>query len=327
MWPLANTAEQYDAIARDEGALAPVLDAVAARCNVRVNDAVRFGEGSLPVYALGGDRVLKLYPPCFPEHAATEHNALMLVHGKLAIPTPRVEAVGVIDDDTTDTTNLWDYILMSQLPGQSLALAWPEIPLPQRRRLMSTLGESLKTLHALPIDPGSFPPADWDAFISSQRETARERQKKHGLGAPWLDQIDDFLSATLLHPTPLEPTARLLHTEIMREHLLVTRDGDQWRLSGLFDFEPAMCGVPEYEFASAGIFGSCGDASLFRALLLAYGYDARELTPALSRRFLAYAILHRFSRLSWYLERIPPPGHVTTLNELAETWFGCSSPA
>src|SRR5437867_1246774 len=99
----------------------------------------------------------------------------------------------------------------------------------------------------------------------------------------------------------------LLHTEIMREHLLVEETRDGFRLSGLFDFEPAMVGAPEYELASVGVFFSAGDPTLLRTLLLAYGLGEDELSPNLSRRALAYALLHRYSNLSWYLTRVPPP--------------------
>ena len=53
--------------------------------------------------------------------------------------------------------------------------------------------------------------------------------------------------------------------------------------SGLFDFEPAMEGDPEYEFASVGVFPSGGDA--LGALIRAYGYP--EVDGAQRRRFMA----------------------------------------
>jgi hypothetical protein len=43
-------------------------------------------------------------------------------------------------------------------------------------------------------------------------------------------------------------------------HLLVTPNPDDWSLSGLFDFEPAMRGARECEFASVGLFVARGDA-------------------------------------------------------------------
>jgi hygromycin-B 7''-O-kinase len=46
----------------------------------------------------------------------------------------------------------------------------------------------------------------------------------------------------------------LLHTEVIREHLVVTPG--PWTLSGLLDFESAMTGDRAYEFAAACLSAS-----------------------------------------------------------------------
>ena len=91
--------------------------------------------------------------------------------------------------------------------------------------------------------------------------------------------------------------------------------------SGIVDFEPAMLGAPEYEFASVGIFLSCGSGPALRALLLAYGYPESDLGLPLQRRLMAYLLLHRYSNLRWFLDRLPVPRDVTTLDAVAARWF------
>ena len=81
-----------------------------------------------------------------------------------------------------------------------------------------------------------------------------------------------------------------------------------------------MIGAPEYEFASVGLFVACGDARTLRRVLLAYGYAPHALDETLQRRFMAYALLHRYSNLRWYLERLPA-GDATTLEQLASRWW------
>ena len=108
----------------------------------------------------------------------------------------------------------------------------------------------------------------------------------------------------------------------MREHLLVEHAATGWRLSGLFDFEPAMVGAPEYEFASVGLFLSCGDPRLLRRVLLSYGYAESALDERLEHRLLAYGLLHRYSNLPWFLKRVPPPSHARALPDLASVWWG-----
>lgn len=142
--------------------------------------------------------------------------------------------------------------------------------------------------------------------------------RSRGVDEHWLQQIPEFLDAVELAPaTP----ASLLHTEVMREHLLVTNGPVGWKLSGLFDFEPAMQGAAEYEFGAVGLFFSCGTGSLLRRVLLSYGNRSALLDAALQHRLMAYTLLHRYSNLSWYLERLPPAAGEQTPSALAEKWW------
>ena len=92
------------------------------------------------------------------------------------------------------------------------------------------------------------------------------------------------------------------------------------RLGDEFDFEPAMVGEPDYEFASVGLFVACGDARLLRRTLKSYGHADADGGAALACRFMAHALLHRYSNLRWYLQRLPPQGE-TTLEPLAQRWW------
>lgn len=75
---------------------------------------------------------------------------------------------------------------------------------------------------------------------------------------------------------PGEPV--LLHTEIMRQHLLVAQDAaGRWQMSGLIDFEPAMRGAREYEFVGLAVFVAEGNARFLRRALMAYGMHQASL--------------------------------------------------
>jgi hygromycin-B 7''-O-kinase len=87
----------------------------------------------------------------------------------------------------------------------------------------------------------------------------------------------------------------------------------------LFDFEPAMRGATEYEFVATGLFLTRGDRGAHRVLLEGYGH--RDIDEELPRRLLAYALLHVYSNLAWYLREVPPR-HETKLDALAQHWFG-----
>jgi hygromycin-B 7''-O-kinase len=251
-------------------------------------DVVRFEAGSLPVFALGDDLVLKLFPPEFHGEVPTEVAVMEAVHGRLPVPTPRLHATGLLDD--------WAYVLMSRLHGEEPAV--PDVEVSRQ------VGRVMKALHAIE-PPGVLGPADWASFVAGQREKCVERQRKHGLEERWLERIPAFLDGVDLGDEP--PV--LLHTEVMSAHLL-------WRngvLSGLFDFEPAMRGAFEYEFASAGLFVTKGDRECWAALVDAYG---RVPEP---ERVMAYALLHVYSNMPWYLREMPDG---ETFEELAVRWFG-----
>jgi hygromycin-B 7''-O-kinase len=287
--------------------------AIAQRHGLGGEPVTRFDSGSLPVFALGTRHVLKLYPPQDRSHALVEARVLAFVAGRLPLPTPAVVATGEWDDGS--------YLLMTQLRGRRLVEVWPQLTPIEREGLCQQLGESLAALHALDSRTlADLPPPHWAVFMLAQRRQAVERQRQCGLPGPWLEQIEPFLERWA---GAVEAEQVLLHTEIMREHLLVEPAGSGWRLSGLFDFEPAMRGAREYEFASIGLFVSGGDARALRGVLRAYGYAEARLDNALQNRLMAMALLHRYSKLPWYLQRLPLPG-ATRLEQLAAHWWKLS---
>ncbi|MCU0724713.1 MAG: aminoglycoside 3'-phosphotransferase/choline kinase family protein [Planctomycetes bacterium] len=308
--PPAATREEYADARRDEARFLAGAARIARRHGLSGHEPVRFAAGSLPVFALGTDLVLKLYPPCFTGDFAVESGVLRGIAGRLPVPTPAVRASGRIDG--------WDYLVMDRLRGMPLSEAWSEMEPSDRARLGEDLGRTLVALHA--VDHAGLPVLrpGWPAFLREQRETCVARQRAAGLGEEWLARIPAFLDATELPP---DAAPVLLHTEVMREHLFVTRDAGGWRLSGLIDFEPSMAGAAEYEFAAVGLFVTCGEREPLRRLLLAYGYRPADLGEPLQQRFLAYTLLHRYANLRWYLGRLPPPPGAETLEALARFWW------
>ena len=106
-----------------------------------------------------------------------------------------------------------------------------------RDRLAGQLGEIIAALRQLPPigDPGLA--ACGLASFGGWAARGVSANSAPWVAALWADQIPRFPGgAGLLSRPPV-----LLHTEVMRRHLL-TADGPDgaWRLSGLTGFEPAM---------------------------------------------------------------------------------------
>jgi hygromycin-B 7''-O-kinase len=302
MLPAVSTDTEWQAVVWDEKIVRPAAEDLAARLGLLGAGLRRYPGGSRPVYAVGDRRVLKLYPTVSAPDGVTEARVLDYLNGRLPVATPELLAHGEYE-------NGWRYVLMSQLPGTELAAAWPAIPRPHQDRVVSEAGQMLAALHGLdpePLDP-ILGPADWAGFLAGQRAAALERQRQVKLPDLWLSQIEDFLDSVPL--TPGRERA-LLHTEVIREHLVV--NPGTWTLSGLLDFETAMTGDRAYEFAAVGLFVSRGDPRLLGRILAACGrgFDPREL--------LAYALLHVHSNLPECLAQLRAPSE-PTLDSLALT--------
>jgi hygromycin-B 7''-O-kinase len=234
---------------------AAVVDAIRRDLSLGVG-IKRFASGSIPVFAVGDEHVVKLFPLTDRSFVDTEMAVLTRIDGQLSIPTPRAIAAG--------ERGQWLYIVMTRLSGCSLAEAWPAIEIRDRLQVVREVGAPLAALHATTTDELAPLAVDWPRFMDAQRASCRDRQLARGLAAPWVDAVDAFLARW----TPSNDAAPvLLHTEVMREHLLVERREGAWHLSGLVDFEPAMLGAPEYELAAVGIFLTCAEPGLLRAYL------------------------------------------------------------
>jgi len=305
MLPPVRTNEEWEAVVWDEEVVRPAAEDLAGRLGLAGAGLCRYPEGSRPVYAVDGRRVLKFYPAVSAPDGVTEALVLDYVSGKLPVATAELLAQGEYE-------NGWRYVLMSRLAGTELATAWPAIAGPHRDRIASEAGELLAALHGLDPGPlrGVLGPAGWDGFLASQRATARQRQRDVELPDRWLSQVEGFLASV-----PLTPGRErvLLHTEVTRGHLLV--DPGTWTLSGLLDFETAVAGDRSYELAGAGLAVPRGDPRLLGRMLAGYGrgFDPREL--------LAYTLLHQHSNLTECLREFPAPPE-PTLDSLALTWFG-----
>jgi hygromycin-B 7''-O-kinase len=307
MLPSVDTNAELEAMVSDEGVLRPAVLDVCNQLGLVGLAVRRFDEGSLPVYAIGGDMVLKLYPRFERAEAIREARVLNHLWGQLPLPTPQLHA-------TDEYANGWRWVLMSRLRGRSVASAWPRLTAAEHDRIITESAELLAALHAMFWEPLTdiVGPKDWTAFLSRQRAGAVEWHRRHGVTEPWLSRIPGFLDSV---PLPVSTERALLHTEYMREHLTIDmREGR--RLTGLFDFEPVMIGDPAYDFAGVGLFVTRADPRQLRRFYEAYGrapYDPQQL--------MAYTLLHVFSDLPLYLHELPHPAE-PRFDALAELWFG-----
>lgn len=269
---------------------------IARRHGLR-GEVRRYPDGTQAVFAVGDEHVVKVFGPDARRNGDNERDALAFLAGRLPVATPELRGAGEIGAST--------YLVMTQLPGAVPAAA--DMP-----GLATQLGAALRALHALEVDRSALPHAVlWDELMAARHAGAAARAAGQGADPAWVARIDPFLATVDL----ADDGARVfLHTEVMPDHL--TASGG--RLAGLLDFEPAMIGPSEYELASVGLFCARGDRAVLRAILDAHGGAA----PGLARRLMAYALVHRYANLRWYLEELPPAPGTDRFEDLAEQWFG-----
>lgn len=292
----------------------PALRVVAEAAGLSATaTAVRFDEGSVPVFALDG-RVVKLYPPSCADAYHNEERVLEHITGALPTATPRVIAAGPLEG--------WHFIVMERLRGQPLRARFDDVPEGDRPRLFREIGAAIAHLHALGTD--ALPRPDWGAMMTQQRAACVARHRRLGLGEAWLERLEPFLDDTVSQDTGLQNDAPhvLLHTEVMREHVFVDERAGRFEVSGLLDFEPSRVGPAPYELPSVGLFLTEGDPSLWGAFLDGLGVPAQDRGLAHARRTMAWALLHQYANLHGWLQRLPARSPRRSFDDLASEWFG-----
>jgi len=259
----------------------------------------RMPEGSMPVFAIGDDAVLKLFAAPHRRWYEAERAFLARIHGILGVPTPQVLAAGEEDEG-------WAYVLMSRLQGTPLDRVLPGLPRPAQEGVMDALGGLVCRLHALHTE--GLPREDWEAYVERQAVGCVEIQRKRGLDEAWLAQLPSFLARH--RPRPPHRLA-IVHSELGPGHVLY----EHGAITGVIDFADACVGDPDLELPAIGIFIARGDRTLYRRFLATLG---RDVAP---ERALVYTLLHRYANLAWYLREVPPRD-ARTLEQLAHAWFG-----
>ena len=288
----------------------PAAEAICARHGIE-GRPIKFSAGFAVVFGVGLGHVIKLYSPYFAEDQGIEATALTSLSALPGALTPEVIASGEVEG--------WPYLIMTRLQGQQLSDLWSSLSQADRLPLARQVGTVVREMHATAVaQQAAALRVDWVDFVRNQAKGCERQQSGEDLELHWLKQIGPFLSRVL--PELEEPEhPALLHCELTDGAFFVEQKPDGWKLSGLCDFGDAFVGHPEYDLAAPAVFIARGRVEVYSAFLSAYGATQNV---DLSRRLLAYLLLHPYSSLPWYMRKAPPRRDVATLEDLAEYWFG-----
>jgi len=272
MLPTNIGADAFDALHDDRAAWRPFVAELLQR-HAPGAELTQATGGSVLV-GLGGDRVVKLYPPFMRDHFAFECRALEALDGKLSLRTPSLVAEGEYQ--------AWPYLVMTRLRGTSLELAWGGYSEAQRCAMLQRIGSLAAEVHALPAEPLQAVAPKWSEFIAGQRRGCHARQLRKGLPPHLLADLDRFLA-----PFDDSSAGVILTGEYTPMNLLV--EGD--RLVGMFDFGDGLVGPREYDWLGPMCFLAAGQRARHEAFLVGYGGSLDR------RRLLQLLLLHRYSNL------------------------------
>jgi hygromycin-B 7''-O-kinase len=315
--PDVRTLEDYRAIYHEEALWRPVINEICKRHGLSDEPCHRDPDGTHLVYYAGPSYVVKLFVPLFEHDFEAERLVAGHLEGRLGVVTPAIVYQGEIAS--------WRYLVMTRVPGQPLQEVWPGIPVDDRQAIARRTGEMIARLRSISVEGLRDLAVDWPAFLARQVATAAERQCEDGLSESLAVQIPTFLeSATVYLAECFEPV--LLLADITAEHVFVSKDGGSWRVVGYVDFGDAFLGHPDYELVAPGLDIARGDGRLLRALLLGAGYSESDLNGELSRRLMAYTLVHRYVKLKDLMTVVPQAREATRLEELAQVlWPVCRS--
>jgi len=294
MLPAAITTAEYEALRSDPQRWEPVLADIAEAHGLGRPELRAVGDGSNLVARLGDDLVIKLFPPLMRHQYESERLTLRHLQGQLSTLIPEI----VIDGETSG----WPYLVMTRLEGVSLSAVWGECTEEEKRSILYSMGRLTAEVQAVPPGPLTALEPEWKGFMAGQAKKCRSHHERSGLALHLLDQIDPYLEKTRsVLPESFQPA--ILTGEYTPGNLLMTRQGGSWQISGLIDFGDVMVGFSEYDLLGPTTFLTSG-AEQVRALLDGFGYDGPAATRGLGQRLMRMLLLHRFSRLVKWQDRV-----------------------
>jgi hygromycin-B 7''-O-kinase len=311
--PIVSRRADYIQLHRDVITWLPAIHVICQRHGLSSDTLVRLDDGTNVIFTDGENYIIKLFPPYWRREMQTERMVAEHVYDRLPIMTPHIVAHGELEG--------WPYLVMSRLKGIYLGDVWDNIEYENRLSIIGDLGKIVKNFHVLLTQEAAGGEASWRTLIQRRLKECEHQQRKEGVPEYFLQQIPAFLTkASPLFPQDFKPT--MLCGDWHQHHLLVTEQRGRWKLCGLFDFDDAQIGFHEYDLASVGLFMTYGQSELLQTFLLEYGYASKDLNESLTRRLMAYSLLHRYRKLNWIQKELVRKPSIASLEELAQAIYG-----
>jgi hygromycin-B 7''-O-kinase len=283
--PNPPNSEAFKAWRADASRWLPAALDIARDHRLPYADPHPFLTGTNLVVALDG-LVLKIFPPILRAQFTSERASLSQLRGRVSLPIPEIVHEGERDG--------WPYLVMTRLRGMPGAEVWSALREDQKERVLGQIGETIAEVQRAPLGVLSRIEPRWEPFMQKQIEDCRARHRRLGLPQKYWEGLDEIVrdAATLI---PMNTAPVILTGEYIPENLLLSSEGETWRLSGLIDFGDVLTGWGEYDLLGPSAFMTAGMPRRVRSLFRGFGYSPEEVTPTVRRRLMALLLLHRVS--------------------------------
>lgn len=283
--PKIRNDDDYRLVYRRVDTWLPAMREICRRHNLDADQLEFAPPGTHVVFKVRPDRYIKLFAPPWVSDFIPEMLILRKMSEGHQLLVPRMLAEGIMEG--------WPYIVMTAAEGVPLCNIWDSMNISDKEHIAAQCGEFMASLHSTPTEGLDAIATDWFGFVRNQIRNCMDNISRSDIGRQWGQSVTElFEDISQL----FEPSFKLvlLNADITDEHVLVSKISGRWEFTGFIDFGDAMLGHPYYEFAAPGCSITRGLPNLQRAMLLAYGFSDHQLNTTMSRKLLAYTLIHRF---------------------------------
>lgn len=273
---------------------------------------IRIKEGANVLFKLNAQLIIKIVPPNWSYQGTAEIAASDLLKGKLSITIPEVIASGEI--------NNWLYVVMTLLPGITLANIWDELSFQQKEPIVKQLGLFIRELHSIELKSKSPILVEWAEYISQLNIDCVARHKRKLVPKNLVEQIPEYLALTDL--TFDDGHDIIIHMDLHPWNLMVDKVADEYKISGVLDFGDTIIGKSQLLELNTPILFLCqGNKKLTQTLIDSYSLLKEKDKLKLRQQFMVVALLRPACDFNFVLQQVPITGPRDNWRQIAEQLF------
>ncbi|WDE03596.1 phosphotransferase [Thalassomonas viridans] len=290
----------------------PLLEHLKEKHQLPDGSWQRIRTGANVLFSLDDQLVLKIVPPNWGYQGQAEIDSCSLLGRQLSVAIPEVVASG--------TVNNWLYVVMTKLPGTSLADVWQDLGHSDKLVLVKQLGSFIRELHQLTLPDDHQMKVNWADYIDKLKQDCLPRHKRKGVDESLVAQIEAYLSGQALVFD--DGTDLFIHMDLHPWNLMVQHKEGQYRLSGVLDFGDAIVGRSRLlELLTPLLFMCQGDKALALALLKSYSLLDVDDKEVLRQQLMAIALLRPACDFKFVLSQVPQTGDRDNWQQISRQLF------